>query len=70
MTAHRAAATVSRDGTVLVRGVPFAEGAAVDVIVLPRASVAPDAHAPLRGSVRVYEHPFEPTTRDGDWDAA
>lgn len=35
MTDHRTAATVSGDGSVTIYGLPFAEGAAVEVIVRP-----------------------------------
>ena len=37
MQAHRAETTVGGDGSVTVGGLPFAEGDAVEVIVLPAA---------------------------------
>ena len=37
MEAHRTEATVGGDGSVTVRGLPFPEGEAVEVIVLPSA---------------------------------
>ena len=38
MQAHRTEATVGGDGSVTVRDLPFPEGEAVEVIVLPAAS--------------------------------
>lgn len=38
MEAHRTEATVGGDGSVTVHGLPFAEGDAVEVIVLPAPS--------------------------------
>ena len=70
MQAHRADLTVSGDGSVTIRGLPFPEGAEVEVIVLPRAPSAEGSPAPLRGSVRRYDAPFEPAVEAADWDAA
>lgn len=66
MEAHRAAAIVSEDGSVTIRGVPFAEGEEVEVIVLPRERPA-EAPPSLRGSVREYDAPFD--AAEGDWEA-
>ncbi len=70
MEPHRVDATVSGDGSVTVRGVPFPEGTEVEVIVRPRQDQpdrSPDA-MPLAGSVRRYEHPFEPATSADEWE--
>ena len=69
MTPYRADATVSSDGSVTLRDVPFPEGEEVEVIVVPRPR--PDA-APtsLRGSVRQYERPFEAAADADEWEAA
>ena len=69
MQAHRAAATVSGDGTVVVQGVPFPEGLEVEVIVLLRPN-SPSEPTPLQGSVRRYDRPFEPAVGADDWEAA
>ena len=42
MEAHRTEATVGGDGSVTVRGLPFPEGEAVEVIVLPAQGAATD----------------------------
>jgi len=68
MEAHRTETTVTGDGSVVVRGVPFPEGAEVEVIVLPRR--VPGETAPLRGSVLRYDDPFGPAVPETDFDAA
>ncbi len=72
MQAYRVAATVAGDGSVTLHDLPFAEGEAVEVIVLPRTvpAEAPPPQGPLRGSVVRYERPFDPAADAGDWDAA
>ncbi len=69
MRAHRAEATVAGNGRVTVEGVPFAEGEAVEVIVLPREPSRTAEDHPLRGSVRRYTDPFDPATDSDAWDA-
>ena len=72
MQAHRVDTTVSGDGSVTVRDLPFSEGEEVEVIVLSRQH-HPESDAdrmPLRGSVRRYERPFEPAADADEWDAA
>ena len=67
MQAHRASTTVSGDGSVTVRGLPFPEGEEVEVIVLPREpSRSAPSRVPLGGSVRRYERPFEPAADADD----
>ena len=71
MRAHRADTTVSGDGSVTIRGVPFPEGEAVEVIVLPRSKPSERGGSEaLRGSVRRYARPFEPAADPSEWDAA
>ena len=77
MQAHRSEATVSGDGSVVVHGVPFPEGEAVEVIVLLRASGSAGGHGdssqdpfPLRGTVRRYDLPFDPAAPADDWEGA
>lgn len=72
MQAHRSHTTVSGDGSVTVRDLPFPEGEEVEVIVLPRQRDTERGPGPtsLRGSVRAYEHPFEPAVSPDEWEAA
>lgn len=72
MKAHRVDATVSADGSITVRNVPFVEGEEVEVIVLPRVpkiEIGADRQ-PLRGSVGRFERPFESAADANEWDAA
>jgi hypothetical protein len=72
MKAHRVETTVSGDGSITVRNVPFLEGEEVEVIVLPLVSkqeVGVDRQ-PLRGSVPKFERPFESAADADEWDAA
>ena len=71
MRAHRTEATVGGDGSVVVRDLPFAEGEAVEVIVLPsKAPAPPTARRPgsAKGLITVpdsFDDPipcFEPYT--------
>ena len=72
MQAHRADTTVSGDGSVTVRGLPFPEGEEVEVIVLPRPRRGTETVDPvsLRGSVRRYDEPLGPAASADDWEAA
>jgi hypothetical protein len=71
MKAHRAETTVSGDGSVTVRGVPFQKGEEVEVIILPRqAEASASKSESLIGSVRRYDRPFEPATDPTEWDAS
>jgi hypothetical protein len=71
MKAHRVETTVSGDGSVTVKGVPFKKGEEVEVIILPRhLEAASSDRGSLKGSVRRYERPFEPAVDQNDWDAS
>ena len=61
MVAHRVEALVSKDGTVTLQGLPFADGERVEVIVLPAAEPRTTS-TDLVGSVKRYERPFEAAT--------
>lgn len=67
--AHRAETTLSEDGVLTLRGIPFRRGESVEVIVLPFASPAnSDSRYPLRGTpVRL----IAPTERvaEIEWEA-
>lgn len=71
MEAHRTKAVVGKNGSVVVRGIPFREGEPVEIIVLSRerSDVRQKDRYPLRGSVSRYEQPFESAAEDGSWDA-
>lgn len=70
MQEHRTAATVSGDGSVTVRGLPFRAGETVEVVVVARPSAFPDAAPrPLRGGVRRYDAPFGPALDSSEWEA-
>lgn len=73
MQAHRAETTVSEDGAIMLRNVPFRSGESVEVIVLPFVGAATFVSAgsryPLRGTPVTFLDPTEPVA-DADWDAA
>lgn len=71
MNAYRAEATVDEDGTVTVRGVPFASGVRVEILVQRIESPASDTghRYPLRGSVYRYDRPFDPAVDPDEWEA-
>ena len=49
MRVHRTEATVGSDGSVTIGGLPFAEGEAVEVVVLPAAAPRPEHPAERPG---------------------
>ena len=68
MAAFRAATTVSDDGHLVIRGVPFRVGEEVEVIVVPRRSDRPGPGTrSLRGKPVRLEKPTEPVA-DNDWE--
>ncbi len=70
MHAHRAETTLSEDGVLTLRDIPFRCGESVEVIVLPFAAVAaPASRYPLRGTPVTLLAPTEPVG-SGDWGAA
>ena len=69
MQAHRAEATVSEDGTIIVRGLPFRHGESVEVIVLPFSTGTQSEFChPLRGTPVTLLSPTEPVA-EADWEA-
>ncbi|MEK7953756.1 hypothetical protein [Luteolibacter soli] len=69
MQAHRAEATVSEDGVLTLRDIPFRRGESVEVIVLPfPAPAASGSRYPLRGTPVTLISPTEPVA-DADWEA-
>ena len=69
METYQAEATVSPDGALTIRDLPFRPGEKVRVIVLghrPRAEG--EERYPLRGKPIRYRDPFESVAED-EWDA-
>jgi hypothetical protein len=70
MQAHRTEATVTEDGILTLRDIPFRRGDAVEVIVLPSpAPAAAGARHPLRGTPVKLRSPTEPVA-EADWETA
>ncbi|QTN32041.1 hypothetical protein HZ994_06755 [Akkermansiaceae bacterium] len=70
MQAHRAETTLSEDGVITLRGIPFRRGESVEVIVLPFATAPSNgSRYPLRGKPVTFLAPTEPVA-DTDWEAA
>ena len=69
MQAHRAETTLSEDGIIILRDIPFRRGDSVEVIVLPFPPVASSgSRYPLRGAPITFLSPTEPVA-DADWEA-
>ena len=69
MQAHRAETTLSEDGVITLRDIPFRRGESVEVIVLPFATAAAaGSRYPLRGAPVTLVAPTEPVA-DADWEA-
>ena len=70
MQAHRTEATLSEDGVITLRDIPFRRGETVEIIVLSSPSpVAPRSPHPLRGTPVTLLSPTEPVAVV-DWEAA
>lgn len=70
MSTCRVETTVSNDGTVVVKNVPFLPGEQVEVVVSSKESSAPARDAyPLRGKPLRYVDPFEGVAQD-TWETA
>lgn len=69
MEAYRTEMTVDRGGELHLSKLPFREGEAVEVIILPRPSTLKGgAKYPLWGEPMRYERPTDPIA-EGDWEA-
>ena len=75
MNAHKIEVVLAEDGTLILRGLPFHAGDAVEVIILeakiPQQTAASLASLeankyPLRGKVVRYDDPTEPVALE-DW---
>jgi hypothetical protein len=68
MRAYRVEKTLSEDGVLELRALPFRAGEIVEVIILSREDKMCEAQDfPLRGKVLRYEKPTEPVAQD-DWE--
>lgn len=73
MNPYKLTATLTEDGTLLLKGLPFQAGEAVEIIILEQSkepTLSPDSSSqyPLQGTVLRYDDPFEPAVADRDWD--
>lgn len=69
MQTYRIETTVSRDGILTIRGVPFRVGDEVEVIVLGHRRKRENSERhPLRGKPIRYVAPFE-SVAESDWNA-
>ena len=71
--AHKVETVISENGTLVLEGLPFQAGEAVEVIILKQS--APQAQQqnqmnfyPLRNSLYRYDDPFEPATVLEEWE--
>ena len=68
LLAHRAETTLSEDGVITLRDIPFRRGESAEVIVLPFAGVAASgSRYPLRGTPVTLLAPTEPVA-EADWE--
>jgi hypothetical protein len=76
MNAHKIEVVLAEDGTLILRGLPFHAGDAVEVIILEaktpqhdvESQASPEAnHYPLRGKVVRYDDPTSPVALE-DWE--
>jgi hypothetical protein len=79
MNAYKIETTLSEDGSLILKDLPFNMGAAVEVIILEKSlnqaeKAVVEPHEPnlysLRGKVLHYEDPFEPAVPAEDWEVS
>jgi hypothetical protein len=74
MNAHKLAATLNEDGTLVLRGLPFHAGDTVEIIILEQSKERPLAllqqtDCPLQGRQPYrYDKPFESAVPAEDWE--
>jgi hypothetical protein len=74
MKAHKLAATLMEDGTLVLKGLPFHAGDTVEIIILEQskeqpASPSQQTEYPLQGKQPYrYDDPFEPAVPAEDWE--
>ena len=70
MQAYKTEAAIDKNGTLTLGDLPFAEGEAVEIIILSRApSSQTSQNCALRGLPVQYHQPFE-AVAENEWDAA
>ena len=68
MLAHRIETTILPGGTIAVHGLPLADGAEVEVIVLVKDPPRARSY-PLRGTPYRFDDPTEPAVPPDQWAA-
>jgi hypothetical protein len=69
MKAHRIEITLTENGTLTIKDLPFQAGEAVEIIILESHSRPKEENPyPLRGTVIRYDEPFEPAVPPEDWE--
>jgi hypothetical protein len=68
MQVYRIETTLSKDGKLSIKGLPFRKGDSVEVIVLSQSRKPTGERYPLRGKLISYNEPFTSVAED-DWDA-
>ncbi|BAY25340.1 hypothetical protein NIES2100_51460 [Calothrix sp. NIES-2100] len=69
MKAHRIETTLTEDGTLILKDLPFQAGETVEIIILESQTHPQKANPyPLRGTVYRYDDPFEPAVPLEDWE--
>lgn len=69
MKAHRIETTLTENGTLLLKDLPFTAGESVEIIVLKLPARPSESNLyPLRGTVYRYDDPFEPAVPLEDWE--
>jgi hypothetical protein len=68
MQAHRIETTIQPGGTLAVHGLPVAEGAQVEIIILVKEQPRAKKY-PLRGTPYRLDEPTEPAVPPETWEA-
>ena len=70
MKAHRIETTLTEDGTLIIKDLPFQAGESVEIIILESQTHPQKANPyPLRGKQPYrYDDPFEPAVPLEDWE--
>jgi len=70
MNAHKVEATINENGQLVLTGLPFQPGDAVEVIVLERPLAHSEAKVyPLKDKQPYrYDDPFEPAVSPAEWE--
>jgi hypothetical protein len=68
MQAYRTETTLSQDGKLSIKGLPFRKGETVEVIVLTQVRKPTGECYPLRGKPVVYDKPFHSVAEE-EWES-